>query len=620
MRYDAGVDDRPVMVFDGDCGFCRRWVARWRHATGDRIEYIPFQDATDRFPNIAREDFAQAVHLIEPDGRVTRGAEAVVRALALGAGRRAPLWCYQRIPLVAPICEAFYRMVAVRRGVADRVTTALWGQHVVPPGDASAASWFIRLIGVTYAVAFISLWVQIIGLVGANGILPIRELLEAAKPQVGAIRFWYLPTLFWFDANDVALHAVCASGVICSLLVIAGRVPAVALLGAWLFYLSLVGAGQEFLRFQWDSLMLEAGFIAILMAPWTWRLKLSAPPRPALFLARWLLFRLMVSSAAAKLTSGDATWRSLTALDFHYFTQPLPPWTAWYAQHWPAWFQKMSVVVMFAAEGLAPFFLWGPRRVRLIAVCTIVGLQLLIVLTGNYGFFNILALVLCVSFLDNAVWRRAYQQTATPVARGIRWPRRAIATILVLISLVPLSHAFRVSSGWLGILEQAYMVVSPFHLVNPYGLFAIMTTDRPEIIVEGSDDRIAWKPYEFKYKPGDPTRRPPFVFPHMPRLDWQMWFAALGDVSRNRWVLVFEKKLLEGSPEVTSLLANNPFPDSPPNYLRAQVYMYEFTTAAERDSTGTWWKRTLRGSYVPDLVLDATGTLTLAPDSTAASP
>lgn len=620
MGYDAGVDDRPVMVFDGDCGFCRRWVARWRHATGDRIEYVPFQDSAERFRNVAREDFAQAVHLIEPDGRVTHGAEAVLRTLALGAGRRAPLWWYDHVPLFAPLSEFCYGLVARRRGVADRVTTALWGHHVVPPSNARTASLFIRLIGLTYAVAFISLWVQIIGLVGANGILPIRELLEAAKPQVGVIRFWYLPTLFWFDANDPALHAVCASGVVCSLLVITGRVPAVALLGAWLFYLSLVGAGQEFLRFQWDSLLLEAGFIAILMAPWKWRLRMGAPPRPALFLARWLLFRLMVSSAAAKLTSGDATWRSLTALDFHYFTQPLPPWTAWYAQHWPAWIQKLSVVVMFAAEGLAPFFLWGPRRVRLIAVCAIVGLQLLIVLTGNYGFFNILALVLCVPFLDDAVFRRAYPIIASPLSRGPRWTRRTIATVLVLISLVPFSHAFRLPSGWLGILEQAYMVVSPFHLVNPYGLFAIMTTDRPEIIVEGSTDRVEWKAYEFKYKPGDPARRPPFVFPHMPRLDWQMWFAALGDVSRNRWVLVFEKKLLEGSREVTSLMATNPFPDGPPNYLRAQVYMYEFTPPEERRTTGAWWTRTLRGSYVPDLVLDATGTLTLAPDSTAASP
>ena len=608
------------MVFDGDCGFCRRWIARWRHATGDRIEYVPYQDATERFRDVAREDFAQAVHLIEPDGRVSHGAEAVFRALALGARRRFPLWLYDRVPLVAPVCEFCYRTVARRRGPADRITTALWGQHVVPPGEARTASLFIRLIAVTYLIAFVSLWVQITGLVGANGILPIRELLEAAKSQVGAIRFWYVPTLFWFDANDVALHAVCASGVVCALLAIMGRVPAVALLGCWLFYLSLVGAGQEFLRFQWDSLMLEAGFIAMVMAPWTWRLRMSAAPRPALFLARWLLFRLMVSSAAAKITSGDPTWRALTALDFHYFTQPLPPWTAWYAQQLPAWFQKVSVVVMFAVEGLAPLFLWGPRRVRLAAVSAIVALQLIIVVTGNYGFFNILALVLCVTFLDDAVLRRAASSIAVAVARGVQWPRRTIATILVLISLVPFTHAFRQSSGWLGVLEQAYMVVSPFHLVNPYGLFAIMTTDRPEIIVEGSNDRVEWKPYEFKYKPGDLSRRPPFTFPHMPRLDWQMWFAALGDVSNNRWVLVFEKKLLEGSDEVTALMAENPFPHSPPKYLRAQVYLYEFTTADERKTTGAWWTRTPRGSYVPDLGLDSTGTLTLAPDSTATSP
>ena len=608
------------MVFDGNCGFCRRWIARWQHATGDRVEYVAFQDAGSRFADIPDEQFAQAVHLIEVDGRVTRAAEAVFRVLSVGANRRWPEWVYQNVPFAAPVSEACYHAVAQHRNLAGRLTTLLWGKHVVPPGDTRTVALFLRLMGVTYAIAFISLWVQIVGLVGSNGILPVQEFLEAVKSQVGPARYWYLPTLCWFGAGDLALHAICAAGTLCSLLAVVGLVPVAALAGSWLCYLSLVAAGQDFLYFQWDSLLLEAGFIALLLTPWRRRLgsaSAPAPPRAALWLARWLLFRLMVSSAAAKLTSGDPTWRSLTALDFHYFTQPLPPWTAWYAHHWPELFQKLSVLVMFAIEGVVPFFLWGPRRVRVAAVAAIAGLQVIILATGNYGFFNILALVLCIPFLDDGVLTRSHgvEHGALPAAAsGHRWPRHVIAAALLLMSLVPFSHAFRVGSRWLGPVQTAYEVASPWRLVNPYGLFAVMTTDRPEIVIEGSRDRREWHAYEFRYKPGDLARRPAFMAPHMPRLDWQMWFAALGDVRRNRWFLLFCQRLLEGSPEVTALLAHDPFSDSPPKYLRAQVYMYEFTTPEERRTTGNWWKRTLRSPYVPELMLDENRRLAPAPE------
>jgi predicted DCC family thiol-disulfide oxidoreductase YuxK len=631
LRYHPRMNapERPVMVFDGDCGFCRRWIERWRHATGDRVVYVAYQDPGS-FPGlvsagIPNEQFAQAVHFIETDGRVTRGAEAVCRALSLGAGRRWPEWFYQRVPLVAPVSEACYRAVARHRPIADRLTAWLWGRHVVPPGETRTAALFLRLMGVTYAIAFVSLWVQIIGLAGAHGVLPVQEFLEAVKSQVGAVRYWYLPTLCWLNASDGALRAICAAGTLCSLLAIIGFVPVAALAGSWLCYLSLVAAGQEFLQFQWDGLLLEAGFIALLMAPWRWRLNAAAnppPPRAALWLSHWLLFRLMISSAAAKLTSGDPTWRSLTALDFHYFTQPLPPWPAWYAHHWPALFQKLSVLVMFAVEGVVPFFLWGPRRVRFAAVAAIAGLQILIIVTGNYGFFNILTLALCVPFLDDGVWTRSTDvaRLASPIgARNGHWPRRVIAMMLLLMSLVPFSHAFRIGSDWLGPVQKAYLLASPLHVVNPYGLFAVMTTDRPEIVIEGSRDRREWQAYEFRYKPGDLARRPAFMAPYMPRLDWQMWFAALGDARQNRWFLFLCWRLLQGSPDVTALLAHDPFSDSPPTYLRAQVYMYEFTTSEERRTIGNWWKRTLRGPYVPELMLDEKGQLAPAPARVSAN-
>ncbi len=370
---------------------------------------------------------------------------------------------------------------------------------------------------------------------------------------------------------------------------------------------------REFLWFQWDSLLLEAGFLAIFLAPWRLWSRPGSDPPPAAgarWLLRWLLFRLMFSSAAVKLVSGDPTWRHLTALEYHYQTQPLPPWTAWYAHHLSGGFQKLSVVVMFAIEGAAPFFMFGPRRARFAAAAALVGFQLLIIFTGNYGFFNILTLALCVLLLDDAAWAWRWRASGSPVESAPRrggwspWVLRPAVVILFLLSLVPLFGVLRWPAAWLGPVASLYDWVSPLRVVDRYGLFAVMTTERPEIIVEGSQDGVSWKPYEFRYKPGALTRRPAFVAPHMPRLDWQMWFAALSDYRREEWLLSFCRRLLQGTSEVRALLEENPFPDAPPRFIRAVVYIYQFTDAATRQRTGAWWRREPRGLYCPVLMLD----------------
>jgi predicted DCC family thiol-disulfide oxidoreductase YuxK len=618
------------MLYDADCGFCRRWIARWQSFTRDRVDYESFQSAADRFHDIPRENFAVAVHLIEPDGSFSRGAEAVFRALAHG-GRRWPLWLYRRVPGVAPVTEAAYRVVAGNRSAANLVTNWLWGRHVVPPGETRTVSFFLRGMGLVFAIAFMSLWVQIVSLVGAHGILPAQEFLDAVRSHYGAARYWLLPTVFWMNAGNAALHVVCALGVAGSLAVAAGFIPATGLLLSWALYLSLLGIGQDFLRFQWDTLLLEAGMVAVLLAPWRWRLRgLAPPPRPALWLARWLVFRLMFTSAVVKLASGDPTWRDLTALDYHYYTQPLPPWTAWYAHHWPEWFQKLSVCAMYLAEGVAPFLIWGPRRARMTGVAVICTLQVLIMATGNYGFFNLLTLVLCIPLLDDGIFTRRSQneeptacgvsfsgvslpEPVTPRSRRISTPRTVMVALIFLASLVPLAGVFRISPKRLGPISMVYRFAAPFYIANHYGLFAVMTTERPEIVIEGSRDGVAWKAYEFRYKPGDVLRRPRMCTPHMPRLDWQMWFAALGDVRQNRWFLVLCWRLLEGSPEVRRALAVDPFGDDPPKYIRANVYIYNFTTAEERRASHAWWKRALRGAYVRTLMLQ-NGELAPAPE------
>jgi predicted DCC family thiol-disulfide oxidoreductase YuxK len=613
LPHGADVPSRskPLLVWDRDCEFCRGWIARWRRITGDLVEYATYQEVASQFPDIPRSRFQHAVQLIEPDGTRYEAAEAVFRSLAYAPGSAWPLELYRSLPGFAPISEACYRLVADHRPAFTRITRGVWGPHVAPPGMALTSWLFLRLLGFVYLAAFVSLWTQIIGLAGRDGILPAREFLADVGSRVGWMRYVYVPTLCWFNASDGFLHVLSTIGTVSSLLLVLGIAPAVAAGGAWVCYLSLTTVGQDFLWFQWDSLLLETGFIVLFFAPWRWwsRPGADAPPRPALWLLRWLLFRLMLSSAAVKLTSGDPTWRNLTALTYHYETQPLPPWTAWYAHHWPATFQAASTILLFVVEGLAPFLVFAPRRIRFAGAAALIALQTLILLTGNYGVFNVLSIALCVLLLDDGVWpwrwrRRAGVERVEPApARWPRWILRPVAALLVLVSLVPFAGALGFRVG-LGPITPLYRYASTMRIVSGYGLFAVMTTSRPEIIMSGSTDGVTWRDYTFRFKPGDLKRRPQFVTPHMPRLDWQMWFAALSDFRREPWFLMFCKRLLEGSKPVLAMLDGNPFSDGPPRYVRAVVYDYHFTDAATRRTTGAWWRREERGLYCPVLTLE----------------
>jgi hypothetical protein len=325
---------------------------------------------------------------------------------------------------------------------------------------------------------------------------------------------------------------------------------------------------------------------------------------------RLLLFRLMFSSGAVKLLSGDAAWRDLTALEYHYWTQPLPTWIGWYANLLPAWAQRISCASTFAIELGAPLLVWGGPRQRLAAFVAMAGLQLLIFATGNYGFFNVLTIALCVMLLDDTVWPARFRrmlENASPL-RGGAWPRwvtTPVAGLLLVLGVLQMFSLSRVGLDWPAPLRLLERAASPLRLVNGYGLFAVMTTTRPEIVVEGSDDGDTWKEYEFRWKPGDLSRAPAFVEPHQPRLDWQMWFAALGSYDDNPWFVAFLLRLLQGSPEVTALLARDPFPDHPPRFVRAARYLYRFTDLAERRATGHWWKREARGLYLPAVTLES---------------
>jgi predicted DCC family thiol-disulfide oxidoreductase YuxK len=614
----ANPPSKPLIIWDGECHFCRRWIERWREITRDAVDYATSQESAERFPEIPREQFERSVIYIETDGSVFSGAEAVFRSLRCRSSNKWLAWSYEHVPGFGTVSESLYRIIASNRRLASAITRLLWGNDVRPPAYFAARRWFLRAVGLIFLIAFVSLWVQIDGLIGSNGIIPVAEFLPAAGAQLGDRALSILPTLCWLNSSDAFLHFLCGGGVMLSLVLIFEIAPALSLVALVVFYLSLAIAGQTFLSFQWDILLLETGFLSIFLAPWRlWPKRGTDPPisRAALFLLKLLLFKLMIMSGVVKLTSGDDSWWDLTALDYHYWSQPLPTVIGWWADQSPEWFKKFSVAFCLIVEIIVPFFIWAPRRLRLLGCGLLVFLQITIAATGNYCFFNLLTIALCLLLIDDSIWRR--QRGALQADGGTRavvshyfTDRLSIhAASIVIVLTLPFNawliyNAFRPEAElprWLG---RIYARVEAFRIVNGYGLFRVMTKDRREIVIEGSADGIDWKPYEFKWKPGEVMRAPGWCAPHQPRLDWQMWFAALGSYRQNPWFVQTVISLLHGKPKVAALFERNPFPQSPPRYVRATFYRYRFTTVQEHRQTGAWWKRQELGEYLPGVSLE----------------
>jgi hypothetical protein len=438
---------------------------------------------------------------------------------------------------------------------------------------------FLRLLGFVYLTAFGSLWPQISGLLGSSGIAPVTQMLTSMHSALGAKAYFYVPSLFWWNSADSTLTLCCVLGCLASLLLLAGLFPRYTAAACFILYLSLSTVGQPFTSFQWDALLLETGFLA-LFAGASW----------LVWAYRFLLFRLMFESGLVKLTSHDPNWRNLHALRYHFLTQPLPNPIAYYMYRAPGRLLDSLTGITLAIELICPFLLFCPKRIRHCGVALLMLLQVAIILTGNYAFFNLLTLALCLWAWDDA--------TFTPLASLLR---RGFPVSLELRSkfMATTSNAALAVLALLGLLSMVGVQATwlqPFEIINRYGLFAVMTTTRPEIIIEGSDDRVTWKEYSFRYKPGNLHRDLPFVAPHQPRLDWQMWFAALGNYQESPWMQSLMYRLLRGDASVLALLDPPPF-HKPPRYIRALLYMYDFTTPEERGRSGAVWRRELLGNW-----------------------
>jgi predicted DCC family thiol-disulfide oxidoreductase YuxK len=580
------------LIYDGDCGFCRQSVARWRKLTADSISAVPYQEAAAEFPNIPVANFQRSVHYIE-DHQVWTGAEAIFESLRDVPGYGWLCWSYRHVPLFAALSDLVYREVAGHRKTATRFTRILWGAPIEEPTYRTSVWIFQRALALIYLIAFVSFAVQVRGLIGSQGILPAGQYFQAvrASEPSGIAAFLDAPSLFWWSSSDAFLVSVCWIGAGLAIVSALGFFVRPVFAALFVLYLSLTTAGQVFMGYQWDFLLLEAGFLAIFLTP-SW---------PRVWLFHWLLFRLMFESAAVKLLSHDPTWANLTALNYHFQTQPLPTVLAWYAAQAPLWLLKFSTGSVFFIEGIVPFLIFGPRRMKQFAAVMIVLLQVLIFLTGNYTFFNLLTISLCILLIDDRFWGRLSRGANPSETIRSRLVTATLFAVVLVISCTELTNMF--SRDLFAPARRFAAWAAPFGIVNSYGLFANMTTLRIEIDVQGSLDGETWQSYVFPDKPGDIHRRPGWVAPYQPRLDWQMWFAALGNYQQNPWFGNFAVRLLTASPDVLHLLAYDPFGGRPPKFVRSLAYEYKFTTFVERNNAHIWWRRDLKGLYLPPVSL-----------------
>ena len=503
------------------------------------------------------------------------------------------------------------------------------------------ARWlFLRALGLIYFSAFFALLFQIRGLIGAHGILPATDYLQSVR-TLGALRFWYVPSLLWFSSSDRMLTTLCWSGLIASIILIANVWPRVMLLVCFLCFVSFVSTAQDFSSYQSDGMLLEAGFLSLFLAPSGIlpRLGKKQPPiRAAMLLLLWEWFRIYFQSGVVKLESGDPTWRNLTALYEYYQNGPLPTWIGWYVQGLPHWFHVATAAATLVMELVLVWMALLPRRWKTVCFFIVTAWQAVVIATANYAFLNYLVLVLAVFLLDDAFlqrlipipWKKKLPGYALPRSRetNLRAMTNLIASVRSGVFAVVLAWIFYATSlPLLGMFwhetflpTKPLTALEPFRIANQYGLFAVMTPHRYEIEFQGSDDGQHWIAYPFRYKPQALKERPRIYAPYQPRFDWNLWFASLGAWPEYPIVPRTEELLLTNDHDVLQLFAENPFPGTPPRYLRAVLWQYWFTSMAEKRATGRWWRRQLLGTYAPTVQRNPDGRFVILQDATLSGP
>jgi hypothetical protein len=469
----------------------------------------------------------------------------------------------------------------------------------------------LRLLGFVYAVAFLVAANQLVPLIGEHGLTPATHFLNEVQTQLGSrsAGMFRVPTLFWLGLSDNTLSIFSWVGFVLSLVVFSGYANAILLAVLWAMYLSIVHIGQIWYGYGWEIQLLETGFLSIFLCPLLdgRPFPKCRPPILVIWLFRWLGFRIMFGAGLIKMR-GDTCWHDLTCLYYHYETQPIPSPISRYLHFFPHWLLKFETAWNHFVELVVPWFSFGPRMTRHVAGVLLVTFQIFLIISGNLSFLNYLTIIPFLACFDDSFLGRFLPRSVVESAQRAAQnsqPSRIINGIAVALTILviwlSIPTVLNLASGR-QLMNYSY---DPLDLVNTYGAFGTVGRERNEIVFEGTDDAMItgdtkWKEYEFKAKPGDPNRRPPFVAPYQPRIDWQIWFAAMASPADYPWTLHFVWKLLHNDPGTLSLLASNPFPDAPAHYIRARLFRYRFAPVGEKAS----WKREPIGEWLPALSTD----------------
>ncbi|MGD0815835.1 MAG: lipase maturation factor family protein [Verrucomicrobiota bacterium] len=480
------------------------------------------------------------------------------------------------------------------------------------PADSYWLTRFVilRWLGFVYAVAFLAAAKQILPLIGYHGLLPLDSFLARVQDVLGspAAGFLRLPSLFWFAHSDIVLQLSAWAGFALSCVVMAGYANAIIMAALWALYMSFVHVGQDWYGYGWEIQLLETGFLAIFLCPLLdgRPFPKREPPLVVLWLFRWLVFRIMLGSALIKLR-GDPCWRDLTALYYHFETQPIPNPLSRTFHFLPRWMLQAGVLFNYLAELIAPWFAFYPRNARRIAGVIMVAFQFSLILGGNLSFLNWLTIVPALACFDDGFWAKLLPRalvnraaSAAPVAQPSRAMRAAAWTLAAIVSVLSIQPVVNMVSA-AQIMNTSF---DPLDLVNTYGAFGSVGRERLNVVFEGTDAalpdaRAAWKDYPYKALPVALNKMPPQIAPYQPRLDWQMWFASMSTPGEYPWTLHLVWKLLRNDPGALSLFGGTPFPQKPPRYIRAVLYRYQFAPSGNPEHN--WWKREELSIWLPPL-------------------
>lgn len=587
------MSDRLILLYDKDCGFCRHWISVWESITSENVVYYPGQDFIEQFPIAAKKACTESVQLIENGTVIATGAEAICIILyGAEGGYKFPLWAYKKIPFMGRIMESSYQKVAQNRGFFSKLTRIIWGEKT-KSSYTTASRLMMQGLGWVYVIAFVSLLVQVKGLFGTNGIIPISAWLEPAKTVLGYKIITWVPSLFIINASIMALQGVCILGILSGLMMALSKYKRTAAVIAWICYLSFVSAGSPFMHFESDRLLLEVGFLAFFIQP-----------QPSKWV-RWayliLLCRIFFLSGLTQILSGTISWTSLSAFKLYLWTQPLPHIGSWISYQLPSVIQKTLCAGILMVEFLLPFGLFLTQKKRYIAVLSSIAVMILMILMGNTGLFSILVILIALWGLNDAFF---YQFLPKLTQINPETPIKKIPFESgILCLLIGLSISSELST--LKIARMPYVIhktaqtLKNHHVFGHYTLLEPVLRHRHEILFQGSEDGIHWKSYKLNYSPQDPTQFPKWVLPHQPRLDLQLKLATLSPLEHNKWVESVMDKLSKNTPETLAFFQNNPFKTKPPLYIRAYVYAYKMNTWQQYKQSGRIWSLEKKGSYSP---------------------